>query len=206
MVQDLAAPVVGYLLGAIPTGALVARLYRRVDLTRVGSQRTGATNVLRTLGPGAAAVVFLGDFFKGTAAAALGSALAGGDPWAMALAGMAAVLGHAYSPFIGFKGGRGVTTGLGGLLAIAPGVAALGFLVGAVTIAATRYVSLGSLLGTSAAALALIAWSLASGHSAAYIAFAAVVAGFIVIAHRDNIDRLRRGTERRLGERAETGR
>jgi glycerol-3-phosphate acyltransferase PlsY len=206
MVQDLAAPVVGYLLGAIPTGALVARLYRRVDLTRVGSQRTGATNVLRTLGPGAAAVVFLGDFFKGTAAAVLGSALAGGDPWAMALAGMAAVLGHAYSPFIGFKGGRGVTTGLGGLLAIAPGVAALGFLVGAVTIAATRYVSLGSLLGTSAAALALIAWSLASGHSAAYIVFAAVVAGFIVIAHRDNIDRLRRGTERRLGERAETGR
>src|SRR5437773_50977 len=109
MVQDLAAPVVGYLLGAIPTGALVARLYRRVDLTRVGSQRTGATNVLRTLGPGAAA-------------------------------------------------------------------------------------------------MALIAWSLASGHSAAYVVFAAVVAGFIVIAHRDNIDRLRRGTERRLGERAETGR
>src|SRR5438045_7602606 len=131
MVQDLAAPVVGYLIGAIPTGALVARLYRRVDLTRVGSRRTGATNVLRTLGPGAAAVVFLGDFFKGTAAVALGSAFSSGDPWAMALAGLAAVFGHAYSPFIGFRGGRGVTTGLGGLLAIAPGVAGLGFLVGA---------------------------------------------------------------------------
>jgi glycerol-3-phosphate acyltransferase PlsY len=204
MVQDLAALVVGYLLGAIPTGALVARLYRQVDLTRVGSRRTGATNVLRTLGPGAAAVVFLGDFFKGTAAVLLASAFTGGDSWAMALAGMVAVFGHAYSPFIGFRGGRGVTTGLGGLLPISPGAAGLGLLVGAATIAATRYVSLGSILGTSAAALALIAWSLTPGHSIAYVVFAVVVAGFIVIAHRDNIERLRRGTERRLGKREES--
>src|SRR5687768_15639101 len=110
MIQHLAALLIGYLVGAIPTGALVARVYRQTDLTRVGSRRTGATNVLRTLGPGAAAVVFLGDFLKGTAATLLASAVASADPTSMVISGTAAVFGHAYSPFIGFKGGRGVTT------------------------------------------------------------------------------------------------
>ena len=204
MIQVLAA-LLGYLLGAIPTGALVAGVYGRIDLTRVGSQKTGATNVLRTLGPGAAAVVFLGDSLKGTAAVLLAAAIAAGDPWAKVLAAITAVLGHAYSPFIGFKGGRGVTTGLGGLLGIAPAMAGVGLLAGAVTIGLSRYVSLGSILGTLVATLGLIAWTLATGQPLAYLAFALVVGGFIVIANRDNIDRLRRGTERRLGERAETG-
>src|SRR5919198_4570790 len=194
MVQDLAAPVVGYLLGAIPTGALVARLYRRVDLTRVGSQRTGGTNVLRTLGPGAAAVVFLGDFFKGTAAAVLGSALAGGDPWAIALAGIAAVVGHAYSPFIGFKGGRGVTTGLGGLLLLWPTAGGLAAAVGLVAIVASRYVSLGSILGTTGGGVALVVGALAFGLPPAYAGFGIVVGLFIVVAHHDNIGRLLHGT------------
>ena len=203
MIQHLAALLLGYLVGAIPTGALVARAYRQIDLTRVGSRRTGATNVLRTLGPGAAAVVFLGDFLKGTAAVLLASAAASADPTSVVVAGAAAVFGHAYSPFIGFKGGRGVTTGLGGLLAIAPAIAGAGLFVGLAAIAATRYVSLGSIAGTSVAALALIYWTLSSGQPLAYVAFALVVGGFVVVAHRDNIDRLLHGTERRLGEQAE---
>jgi glycerol-3-phosphate acyltransferase PlsY len=203
MIQHLAALLIGYLVGAIPTGALVARVYRQTDLTRVGSRRTGATNVLRTLGPGAAAVVFLGDFLKGTAATLLASAVASADPTSMVISGAAAVFGHAYSPFIGFKGGRGVTTGLGGLLAIAPAIAGAGLLVGVAAIALTRYVSLGSILGTSVAALALIYWTLSSSQPLAYVAFALVVGGFVIIAHRDNIDRLLHGTERRLGEHAE---
>jgi glycerol-3-phosphate acyltransferase PlsY len=202
MMQYLAALVAGYLVGAIPTGALIARVYRQVDLTQVGSRRTGATNVLRTLGPGAAAIVFLGDFLKGTAVVLLASTLAGGDAWVKVVAGTAAVFGHSFSPFLRFKGGRGVTTGLGGLLAIAPMVAGAGLLTGAAAIAVTRYVSLGSILGTSVAALLLVLWTLSSGQPVAYGAFAVVVGGFILIAHRDNVDRLLRGTERRLGEHA----
>jgi acyl phosphate:glycerol-3-phosphate acyltransferase len=202
MMQYLAALVAGYLVGAIPTGALIARVYRQVDLTQVGSRRTGATNVLRTLGPGAAAIVFLGDFLKGTAVVLLASTLAGGDAWVKVVAGTAAVFGHSFSPFLRFKGGRGVTTGLGGLLAIAPMVAGAGLLTGAAAIAVTRYVSLGSILGTSVAALLLVLWTLSSGQPVAYGAFAVVVGGFILIAHRDNVDRLLRGTERRLGEQA----
>lgn len=200
--QYLAALVAGYLVGAIPTGALIARVYRQVDLTQVGSRRTGATNVLRTLGPGAAAIVFLGDFLKGTAVVLLASTLAGGDAWVKVVAGTAAVFGHSFSPFLRFKGGRGVTTGLGGLLAIAPMVAGAGLLTGAAAIAVTRYVSLGSILGTSVAALLLVLWTLTSDQPVAYGAFAVVVGGFILIAHRDNVDRLLRGTERRLGEQA----
>jgi glycerol-3-phosphate acyltransferase PlsY len=200
MVQHLLALLLGYLCGAIPTGALVGRLYGRVDLTSVGSRRTGATNVLRTLGPGAAAVVFLGDLLKGSAAVLLAVVLSVGDPWAMALAGTAAVIGHAYSPFIGFKGGRGVATGIGGLAIIAP-LAALGsLLVGAAIIAMTRYVSLGSIVGTCAGAIGLVLWTLASGESIAFAAFALAVGGFIVVAHRDNVQRLLNGAERRLGE------
>jgi glycerol-3-phosphate acyltransferase PlsY len=202
MMQYLVALVAGYLVGAIPTGALIARVYRQVDLTQVGSRRTGATNVLRTLGPGAAAIVFLGDFLKGTAVVLLASTLAGGDAWVKVVAGTAAVFGHSFSPFLRFKGGRGVTTGLGGLLAIAPMVAGAGLLTGAAAIAVTRYVSLGSILGTSVAALLLVLWTLSSGQPVAYGAFAVVVGGFILIAHRDNVDRLLRGTERRLGEHA----
>src|SRR5439155_4549005 len=169
MIELLFAVVLGYLVGAFPPGAVVARLYKRVDLTTVGSRRTGATNVLRTLGPGAAAIVFAGDFLKGTIAVLLGAAIGTGNPWAMALAGVAAVFGHGYSPFIGFKGGRGVTTGLGGLLALSPPMAAVGVVVGALTIALTRYVSLGSILGTLAAAIGLVIWALTTSQTPAYL-------------------------------------
>lgn len=196
------ALLVGYLLGAIPTGVLVARLYGRDDLTKTGSKRTGATNVLRTLGKKAASMVFVGDLLKGSLAVVLGGTLAPGDPWGAALAGLAAVVGHAYSPFIGFKGGRGVATGLGALVVVAPAAAGLAILVGLIAIFATRYVSLGSILGTSIGSLALVVWTLASGQAPAYAAFGLGVGLFIVAAHHDNIDRLIHGTERRLGQRA----
>ena len=201
MVQGLVGLLIGYLAGAIPTGAVVGRL-GGVDLTRVGSRKTGATNVLRTLGPGAAAVVFLGDLFKGSLAMLLAGALFDRDPLAMALAGAAAVIGHAFSPFIGFKGGRGVTTGLGGLLVLSWPAGLLGLIVGAVTIAATRYVSLGSILGTVVGTVALLVGVLAHGLPVQYAIYALIVGPFIVIAHRDNIQRLLSGTERKLGERA----
>lgn len=207
MAQALVGILIGYLVGAVPTGAVVGRL-GGVDLTRVGSRRTGATNVLRTLGPGAAAVVFLGDLFKGSLAMLLVGALfpapgLPGDPLGVVPAGIAAVIGHAYSPFIGFTGGRGVTTGLGGLLVLSWQAALLGLLVGVVAIATTRYVSLGSILGTGVGSVALLVAVLAYGLPPPYAAFALAVGTFIVVAHRDNIQRLMRGTERKLGQRVE---
>jgi glycerol-3-phosphate acyltransferase PlsY len=202
LVQALVGLLIGYLAGAIPTGAVVGRL-GGVDLTQVGSRRTGATNVLRTLGPGAAAVVFLGDMLKGALAMLLIGALFDRDPWPEALAGIAAVVGHAYSPFIGFKGGRGVTTGLGGLAILSPPAAGLALLVGAAAIAATRYVSLGSILGTTVGCLALLVAVFVHGQPIAQAAFATAVGAFIVAAHHDNIQRLLHGTERKLGQRVE---
>lgn len=205
MPQTLLAILIGYLVGAIPTGVVVARAYGRVDLTRVGSRKTGATNVLRTLGKGPAAIVFLGDFLKGAFAMLLVRAFLTQDELAVALCGVAAVLGHAYSPFIGFKGGRGVTTGLGGLLVLSPLAAGAGALIGVAAIAASRFVSLGSILGTVTGAGALLLLIVTGSHPPAHAAFAVAVGAFIVVAHHDNIHRLLSGTERKLGQRVEQG-
>lgn len=203
MIQVLVAILIGYLAGAVPTGVVIGRLHG-VDLTQVGSRKTGATNVLRTLGKGAAAIVFVGDFLKATVAILIVGAVFPSDEWARALAGIAAVLGHCYSAFIGFKGGRGVTTGLGGLLALSPVAGGLGLLVGLSAIAATRYVSLGSILGTVVGAGALLFLALTGANPIAHAAFALVVGIFIVVVHYDNIGRLLRGTERKLGERVKS--
>lgn len=192
-----------YVIGAIPTGLIVARVYRNVDITRVGSQRTGATNVLRTLGPGAAAIVFLGDAIKGVAAVLLANAMTGGDALAASLAAIAAVVGHSYSVFIGFRGGRGVTTGLGSLVILAPAAAIAAVALGAVFILLTRYVSLGSIVGAATGGLLVAALAIAGMAPAPYSLYGLAAAAFIIFSHRDNIARLINGTERRLGERAE---
>jgi glycerol-3-phosphate acyltransferase PlsY len=200
------AAVVGYLLGSIPTGMIVARVYRNVDLTAYGSGRTGATNVLRTLGSGAAAIAFAGDFLKGLLAVLVVRYLiAAGDgsnlPWLQLIATIAAVLGHSYSIFIGFRGGRGVVTGFGATVVAAPLAMLIALVVGAVLIAVTRYVSLGSIVGSALAGL-LLCWLAVSTGEPAWAVWGVLVGGFIVVAHRDNIERLLAGTERKLGERA----
>jgi glycerol-3-phosphate acyltransferase PlsY len=191
-----------YLLGGIPTGLLVARRYRSVDLLKHGSGRTGTTNVLRTLGWKAAGAVFLGDFAKGVAAIGVARMIAPGDPMADLIAGLGALVGHNYSPYIGFKGGRGVAAGLGTLLVVAPVALLVVAVVGVSVIALTRYVSLGSILGSCAAPLVLLVLVLTLGQPQPHLAYALAGALFVVASHRDNIGRLLRGTERKLGERA----
>jgi acyl phosphate:glycerol-3-phosphate acyltransferase len=199
----IVAGVVGYLLGAIPTGLIIGRVYKNVDITRVGSQRTGATNVLRTLGPGAAAIVFLCDALKGVLAVLISNALTSGDALAASIAAIAAVVGHSYSIFIGFRGGRGVTPGLGALLVLAPVAAVIAVALGAVMIILTRYVSLGSVVGTGSGGLALCLMAVAGIEPRPYLIYGVVAAAFIIISHRDNLSRIASRTERRLGERAE---
>jgi acyl phosphate:glycerol-3-phosphate acyltransferase len=204
--QALLAAVVGYLLGSIPTGMIVARVYRNVDLTAYGSGRTGATNVLRTLGSGAAAVAFAGDFLKGVLAVLAVRYFAGDNSWVELVAAVAVVLGHSYSVFIHFKGGRGVVTGMGATIVAAPVTPILmliAFVIGLLLVAATRYVSLGSVVGATLAAL-LMCWLALNTGDPAWAVWGVLLGGFIVAAHRDNIERLLAGTERKLGERAVT--
>jgi acyl phosphate:glycerol-3-phosphate acyltransferase len=203
IVLVIVSALAGYVLGAIPTGLVVARVYKNVDITRVGSQRTGATNVLRTLGPGAAAIVFLGDGLKGALAVWVAWTLTNNDPLAASIAAITAIVGHSYSIFIGFRGGRGVTPGLGALVVIAPAAALFAAALGAVLILITRYVSLGSIVGAASGGVFLCLLALNGMEPRAYVLFGAVAATFIIVSHRDNIARIISGNERRLGERAD---
>ncbi|HET7520828.1 MAG TPA: glycerol-3-phosphate 1-O-acyltransferase PlsY [Candidatus Limnocylindria bacterium] len=198
--------LIGYLIGAVPFGMLAGRLAGGVDLRQHGSRRTGATNTLRTLGPRWGALVLLLDLAKGAAAVLLARAWyeagpPGSPEWVQAAAGVAAVIGHNYSAFIGFTGGRGVATAGGGMLVISPWTLAVLAPIVIAVVWLTRYVSLGSLV--AAAAAPLITAVLATAGVVGWGAFGYALACGILIAtaHGDNISRLRAGTERRLGER-----
>lgn len=198
--------VLAYLIGAIPFGMLAGRLAGGIDLRRHGSQRTGATNTLRTLGLRWAAAVFALDVGKGVAAVLLARALYQGGPagspeWAAAACGVAAVMGHNWSVFIGFSGGRGVATSAGGLLAISP--LSLGGVLPLVALVVwrTRFVSLGSLAAAAAAPLITVALAATAVVGWAAVGYALATGLLIVVAHGDNVARLRSGTERRIGER-----
>jgi glycerol-3-phosphate acyltransferase PlsY len=189
------AVLVAYLIGAVPIGWMVARAFGVTDIRRHGSGNIGATNVLRTLGRLPAIATLLGDVFKGYVAVALGAALGGGEPGVTAAATAAAVAGNCWSVFLGFRGGKGVATGLGALLRSVP-LATLAALPVFVAVAATtRLVSLASLLATLCVPLG--AWLL--GYPAAAAVAALAVAAIIVVRHHENIARLRAGTESRLG-------
>jgi glycerol-3-phosphate acyltransferase PlsY len=185
-----------YALGAVPIGYLVARVSGLGDIRRHGSGNIGATNVLRTLGSGAAVVTLVGDVLKGGLAVAAGRAIAGDEALVAGACAALAVAGNCWSPFLGFRGGKGVATGLGAMLVLVPWAVVPAIVVWTVTVAAVRYVSLGSVL--AAATIPIGAWLLygpASGMAAI------VVGGIVIVRHRDNIERLRHGRERRLGER-----
>jgi glycerol-3-phosphate acyltransferase PlsY len=202
----LALVAIGYLIGAIPFGMLAGRLSGGVDLRQHGSRRTGATNTLRTLGWRWAAVVLLLDVGKGAAGVLLARALyqagpAGSAEWIAAAAGVAAVIGHNWSAFIGFRGGRGVATSAGGMLVLAPFTLLVVLPLVALVIWRTRYVSLGSLLAAVAAPIVTAALAVASVVGWGAFGFALASGLLIVISHGDNVGRLRAGTERRIGER-----
>ncbi len=197
-VDLLAAIAVGYVIGAVPSGVLVGRL-RGVDPRGSGSGRTGTTNALRTLGPRWAVVVAVLDVAKGIIAVLIGNAI-GPEPWGGALASVAAVIGHVRSVFIGFTGGRGAATGAGAMLVLAPLAVVVALAEFAVVVWRTRLVSLGSLL--AAVTVALVAAALyAAGRAGVEVVVAAtLIAAVVVLAHADNIERLRNGTERRIGD------
>ena len=184
-----------YLIGAIPTSYIAGRVTRGIDLREHGSGNLGATNAFRILGWRAATPIFIVDIAKGFLPVYFFPRIDGTDwiGWSLAY-GAAAIIGHMFSIYVGFRGGKGVATGGGVFLALAP-VAALGsLLIWAVLVFMTGYVSLASI----AAAAALPVLIAIAGAPLAVLALAIGLAAFVIYAHRGNIGRLRRGEEHRF--------
>jgi len=206
--EFVAVVLIGYLLGSIPFGVLISKRSAKVDVREYGSGKTGATNVLRVAGMKAAVLVTILDALKGLLAVVFASLIFGGG-WlvegAQVLAALAAIAGHKWPVFIRFKGGRGVATFFGGLLALCPPAALFGLEVLIIGAALTRYASLGSIAGAVGTYAILVPLTIINGFPIEYLAYTLIGAIFIIVMHRDNISRLLSGTERKLGEKVEMG-
>jgi glycerol-3-phosphate acyltransferase PlsY len=191
MSDALLALLAGYLLGSLPFGYWAGRL-RGVDLRTVGSGNTGGTNAVRVLGPRVGIPVIVLDIAKGAAAAWVGDQIGGAD--IAVLASVAAVLGHAFPFWLRFRGGKAVATGAGTMLALVPWIGVTVFVIWIVVGLLTRYVSVASIV----AAFSYSVLCVISGQPWAITAYTFVAAVFVLWRHRENIARLRAGTENRL--------
>ncbi len=188
---------IGYLLGAMPNGYLTGRWLKGIDLRQCGSGSTGATNVLRNVGKGPALVVFLLDVGKGALAVLLAKQM-GLNDWLQVLAGLAALAGHIWPVWLGWKGGKAVATGLGLFLGLAwpVGLASLGIFLAVISI--FRIVSLSSV----AAAMALPVLMMATDQNTASITVSVVAMLLVLWRHRSNIERLIAGTKPKIGQKS----
>jgi acyl phosphate:glycerol-3-phosphate acyltransferase len=202
---------IGYLLGSFPSGVLWGKLFKGIDIRTFGSGKTGATNSLRTLGWKVSLLVFVSDFSKGALAVLLPMLLSGllfkvdnqdFTPWAVLTCGMAALVGHNHSIFIGFQGGRGFATSIGEATIISPFAVLLCIPIVFGIIYFTRYVSLASIIGCILATIFIAIQGWMGWMDWRYTICIAAAAGYVIWSHRDNIQRLRDGTERKIGEKA----
>jgi len=195
--------LMGYLLGSIPFGVLIARRSAKVDIRQYGSGRMGAANVLRVAGKKAAALVTILDLSKGILAVVFAGLIFSGDYLmvsAQVVAALAAVAGHNWPVFLKFKGGRGVATFFGGLFALCLPAALFGGAVLIIGVGLTRYVALGSIAGALGTCAILVPLTIIKGFPIEYLVYTLIGATFIIVMHRDNIARLLSGTERKFGE------
>ena len=183
-----------YLFASIPFGLLVSKYFYGTDIRSKGSGNIGATNVLRNLGVFPAVLVLILDMGKGITAVFLARYFLGTD-FSAVIAGLIAIIGHSCSCFLGFKGGKGVATGLGVILMLSPLVTCLTVMVFVLVVALTRYVSLGSVLGALLLPLLMIVFH----QPKPYLYFACLAAAFVIYRHRGNIQRLLKGTESKIG-------
>jgi glycerol-3-phosphate acyltransferase PlsY len=189
-----------YLAGSVQWGLIIVRLTHRLDIRTVGSGKTGMTNVLRTSGKLPAAAVLLGDAAKGLMVVVAARMLTEHTPVHAVTAG-AAIAGHVWPVFAGFRGGRGVSTGMGTTVMLDPWAMLIGILVFLPTVAVTRYVSLGSVLSVVTVTATFGLRAAFYGGPMAYVVFSVVCGTLIIAMHRDNIRRLLAGTERKVGQR-----
>lgn len=185
--------ITSYLIGSIPNGLIIGQYFYKVDLRQFGSKNIGATNAYRILGPWPAFWVFFSDALKGIAGVLLAQYVAG-TALAELAGGIGAIAGHNWSVFLKFKGGRGVATGLGVIAMLAPKVTLIVFVVWAVIVYFTRYVSLASIV--AAAMVPVIMWGLHARQEFFY--FGILAALFVIVRHRPNIERLLKGAEPKI--------
>jgi glycerol-3-phosphate acyltransferase PlsY len=195
---DLIAVLAAYLMGSIPFAQLLSKR-RGIDLRRVGSGNVGATNVLRTLGVRPAVLAMMLDAVKGTIAVLIAQRLTSGVAAPVA-AGLASMIGHVYPVWLRFRGGKGVATAAGAFAVLTPVAAAVAVGVFLLTVAVTRFISVGSMV----AALTLAGWAIASDAPTIVAIGAAIGAALVIVGHRANVLRLVAGTERRVGQRGIT--
>ena len=210
--EFVAVLVIAYLLGSIPCGLIIGKLKRGVDIRECGSGKTGATNVMRTLGTKLGVLTIVLDVVKAGGAVMLAAVIVDGGSgsftiggvsiyWqhvAQVAAGLAAVAGHNWPIFAKFKGGRGVTAYFGTLFVIYPPAGILGAQVVAITALRSRQMSKGSILGALAAWCLMVPLTIVYGFPPIYLAYSLAVVALLVYQHQGNIKRLRQGTERQL--------
>lgn len=194
----------GYLLGAIPFGYIAGKLFGGVDVRDHGSGSIGMTNVMRTVSPPVAILVLVLDMGKAAGAVVLARIIADA-PLVETLTGIAVIAGHSWSVFIGFSGGKGTATGWGALFALSPIAGIVASVIGVGLVAITRYVSLGSMVAATLGSLTLAVIALVNDTvPLEYALYGAVGAPIILFKHRDNIQRLLNGDERKLGQKVDT--
>jgi len=205
----IAVVVIAYLLGSIPFGLIIGKLKRGIDVRKQGSGKTGATNVMRSVGTKFGVLTIVLDLAKAVAAVLLAKAIVGSSVvwlgtialhWQVAqvMAGLAVVAGHNWPVFARFKGGRGVTASFGTLVAMYPPAAVLGAEVLAISALHSRHMSLGSVLGAMAAWCLLVPLTIYYDFPPIYLTYCLAITALLVYQHRDSIRRLHQGTERRL--------
>lgn len=193
MTDYILAAVIAYLIGSIPSGLILGKLFWHTDLREHGSHNIGATNAWRTLGKGAGIAVFIADSLKGQAGVSVGLVLVG-TPLAAVLGGLFAIIGHSFSLFLRLRGGKGVATSLGVLTMLMGNVTLIVFAVWFAIVYMTRYVSLGSVVAGFLTPIlaALFAYPME------YILFTVIAAILVIVRHRENIKRLMNGTENKI--------
>ena len=193
MMEYILTGVLAYLIGSIPSGLILGKLFWHTDLREHGSHNIGATNAWRTLGKVPGIIIFIADSFKGQAGVLLGGMLVG-TPLAAVIGGLFAIIGHSFSLFLRFRGGKGVATSLGVLTMLMGNVTFIVFVLWFTIVYMTRYVSLGSVI---AGFLTPILAALFS-YPIEYIVFSMIAAILVIVRHRENIKRLMNGTENKI--------
>ena len=193
MMDYLLTGVIAYLVGSIPSGLILGKLFWHTDLRKYGSHNIGATNAWRTLGKVPGIIVFLADSLKGQAGVLLGLSLVG-TPLAAVIGGLLAIVGHSFSLFLRFHGGKGVATSLGVLTMLMGNVTLIVFALWFTIVYMTRYVSLGSVVaGVLTPILAAL-----FAYPMEYIVFTVIAAFLVIVRHHENIKRLMDGTENKI--------
>ena len=185
-----------YLLGSVPFGYIVGKLFKKVDIREYGSGNIGATNALRILGPQLASLVVIGDIGKGIFSIYLAQYFNIDSSLILTIAGLAVICGHNWSLFLGFKGGKGIATTFGVVFALNPTISILALIIGGVVVITTRYVSLASIF----AVISIFIFTILFKQPYEYIIFSAIIMIIGIFKHKENIQRLKSKTERKIGE------